>query len=85
MGLANNLGNALYAFSGAISAQSSQQAVPKGTTPITDANTSNEGLLGLAYDVATAPVSYGKGKTGVTPVQALGSFQNEPQTAQQTT
>lgn len=79
MGLANNLGNALDAFSGAIVAQANKQGVPKGASPVTDANGINEGLLGLAYDVATAPVSYAKGKTGVTPIQALNSFQNEPE------
>jgi hypothetical protein len=79
MGLANDVGAALSAFSGAIVAQSSKQVVPKGTMPITDANTNNEGLLGLVYDVATAPTSYGKGKTEVSPVQALSSLQSQPE------
>jgi len=77
VGLANDIGKALTAFSGAIVAQSNSQEVPKGSTPVSDANLVNEGILGLAYDVGTAPVSYAKGKTGVPPVQALNSLPNE--------
>jgi hypothetical protein len=81
VGLANDIGKALYAFSGAVAAQSSQQEVPKGTTPVTQSNLVNEGLLGLAYDVGTAPVSYAKGPTKIATTQALNSFQNEPEQA----
>ena len=79
MGLANDIGNTLYAFSGAITAQSNKQAVPKGQMPTTAANAATEGLLGLVYDVATAPVSYGKGPTDVPPVQALTALQTQPE------
>lgn len=77
MGLANDLGKALMAFSGAIVSQSNQTGVPKVSVPVSDANSINEGLLGLAYDVGTAPVSYAKDKTEVPPVQALSSLPNE--------
>lgn len=79
MGLASDLGQALSAFSGAIVAQSRQQGVPKGSTPVSQSNLVNEGLLGLAYDVATAPMSYAKGPTKIASIQALNSFQNEPE------
>jgi hypothetical protein len=77
VGLANDLGEALDAFSGAITAQSAQQEVPRGQMPTTAANGVNEGLLGLVYDVATAPVSYAKGKTDVPPIQSLGALQSQ--------
>jgi hypothetical protein len=77
VGLANSIGEALSAFSGAVTAQTSQQEVPNGSVPVTAANLANEGILGLAYDVGTAPVSYAKGKTDVPPVQALSSLPNE--------
>lgn len=78
MGLANDLGSALNAFSGALVAQSNQQQVARHITPVTQANLVNEGLLGLVYDVATAPPSYAKGPSGIAATQALNSFQNEP-------
>lgn len=84
MGLANDLGNALSAFSGALVAQNGQQEVPKGQVPISEANLINEGLLGLVYDVATAPVSYAKGPTKVATVQGLGSYQSEANPPQET-
>lgn len=77
MGLANDVGKALSAFSGAITAQASSQEVPKGSVPVSSANTSNEGMLGLAFDVGTAPVSYAKGKSEVPPVQALAALPSE--------
>lgn len=77
MGLANDIGQALTAFSGAVAAQSSSQEVPKRSVPVTEANTANEGLLGLAYDIGTAPLSYAKGVTEVPPVQALAALPNE--------
>jgi hypothetical protein len=80
VGLASDLGSALNAFSGAVVAQQGQQEVPKGTTPVTQSNLANEGLLGLAYDVATSPVSYAKGPTKIATIQHLNSFQNEPAT-----
>lgn len=79
MGLANDLGAAYSAFSGALVAQSGQQEVPKGQMPATQANLVNEGLLGLVYDVGTAPVSYAKGPTKIATIQALNSFKNEPE------
>ena len=81
MGLANNIGQAMDAFSGAVVAQTNQQEVPKGTVPVTQSNLINEGLLGLVYDVASAPKSYAKGPTSVVTTQALNSFKNEPETA----
>lgn len=77
MGLANDIGTALSAFSGAIVAQTGSSDVPNGSIPTSGANQVNEGLLGLAYDIGTAPVSYAKGKTDVAPVQALASLPNE--------
>lgn len=81
MGLANDVGAAFSAFSGALVAQNSQQEIPKGQIPVSQANLVNEGLLGLAYDVGTAPVSFAKGPTKIATVQALNSFKNEPETA----
>lgn len=80
MGLASDVGQALNAFSGAIVAQSGQQEVSKGVTPVTQSNLVNEGLLGLAYDIGTAPVGYAKGPTKIATIQHLNSFQNEPAT-----
>lgn len=77
MGLANDIGEALSAFSGALVVQNNKQGIPAGVVPVTDANALNEGLLGLAYDVGTAPVSYAKDKTEVPPVQALTSLPTE--------
>lgn len=79
MGLANDVGAAYSAFSGALVAQGNQQEVPKGQMPATAANAFSEGLLGLAYDVGTAPVSFAKGPTKVATIQALNSFKNEPE------
>lgn len=79
MGLANDVGAALSAFSGALVAQNTQQEVPQGQVPVTSANALNEGLLGLAYDVGTAPMSYGKGKTDVPPIQSLTALQDQPE------
>jgi hypothetical protein len=81
VGLANDLAGALSAFSGAVVAQNSSQEVPKDVIPVTQSNLINEGLLGLAYDVGTAPVSYAKGPTKIATTQALNSFQSEPETA----
>lgn len=77
--MANDIGQALGAFSGAVVAQNGQQDVPKGTIPVSQSNLINEGLLGLVYDVATAPMSYAKGPSKIAPIQALNSFQNEPE------
>lgn len=77
MGLANDIGVALSAFSGALVAQNNGQEVAKGSIPVTSANAVNEGLLGLAYDVGTAPRSFAKDKTEVPPVQALTSLPTE--------
>jgi hypothetical protein len=65
-GLANRVGDAYTAFSGAIANQGSTSAVadPKGQGPATAANNVTEGLLGLAYDVGTAPISYHTGPQG---------------------
>jgi hypothetical protein len=82
MGLANDVGSALNAFSGAIVAQTGQQEVAKTITPVTQSNLVNEGLLGLAYDVGTAPVGFAKGPTKIATVQHLNSFQSEPETAE---
>lgn len=79
MGLANDLGGALSAFSGALVAQSGQQEVPKDAVPVSAANLINEGLLGLVYDVGTAPVSYAKGPSEVPPIQSLTSLQGQPE------
>jgi hypothetical protein len=79
VGLANDIGGALSAFSGALVAQGGQQEVPKDTVPVSAANLINEGLLGLVYDVGTAPVSYGKGPSDVRPIQALASMQDQPE------
>lgn len=75
--MANDIGRALTVFSGAITAQGHQTGVPNGAVPVTDSNALNEGLLGLAYDVGTAPMSYAKDKTDVPPVQALTSLPTE--------
>lgn len=80
--MANDIGAALNAFSGAIVAQSGQQEVAPHITPVTQSNLVNEGLLGLAYDIGTAPVSYAKGPTKIATVQAMNSFQNEPEQAE---
>lgn len=77
MGLANDVGRALSAFSGAVVAQKNAQGVPKGSIPVTDSNLVNEGLLGLTYDVGTAPISFAKGVSEVAPIQALGSLPTE--------
>ena len=77
--MANDIGKALNAFSGAIVAQNGQQEVPKSAIPVSASNLINEGLLGLTYDVATAPMSFAKGPTKIASVQALNSFQNEPE------
>jgi hypothetical protein len=79
VGMASDIGQALSAFSGAVVAQNGQQAVPKGQIPVSQSNLVNEGLLGLVYDVATAPMSYAKGPSKIAPIQALNSFQNEPE------
>jgi hypothetical protein len=47
--------------------------------PVSASNLINEGLLGLVYDVATAPMAYAKGPSKIAPVQALRSFRNEPE------
>jgi hypothetical protein len=65
-GLANRIGDAYTAFSGAIANQGSNSAVadPHGNGPATAANQVTEGLLGLAYDVGTAPIGYHIGPSG---------------------
>lgn len=65
-GLANRVGSAYEAFAGAIANQGSGSAVtdPRGPAPATAANNVTEGLLGLAYDVGTAPTSYHAGPQG---------------------
>lgn len=65
-GLANRIGNAYESFAGAIANQGNQAAVtdPRGPAPATQANTITEGLLGLAFDVGTAPASWHRGPQG---------------------
>jgi hypothetical protein len=65
-GMANRIGDAYTAFSGAIANQGNGQAVadPKGQGPATAANQITEGLLGLSYDVGTAPIGYHTGPQG---------------------
>lgn len=65
-GLANRIGNAYDAFMGAVANQGNQQAEadPHGSAPATAANQITEGLLGLAYDVGTAPIGYHTGPQG---------------------